>query len=126
MVGYGCAGNTFNSCGNSAIAYKCISNVFNDAFGFNLVFNNCRFNTFGMKCQHLELDELSYFNTFEDDISYVRLVADATGTEPLQYVTVSKGGKGTGSGAGMLHLSQPRGLTHTVTYRRVQSETIDV
>ena len=126
MVGYGCAGNTFNSCGNSAIAYKCISNVFNDAFGFNLVFNDCRFNTFGMKCQHLELDELSYFNTFENDISYVRLVADATGSAPLQYVTVSTGVKGTGSGSGMLHLSQPRGLTHTVTYRRVQSETIDV
>lgn len=126
MVGYGCADNTFNSCGNSAIAYKCISNVFNNAFGFNLVFNNCRFNTFGMKCQHLELDELSYFNTFEDDISYVRLVANATGSEPLQYVTVSTGVKGTGVGNGMLHLSQPRGLTHTVTYRRVHSETIDV
>lgn len=126
MVGYGCAGNTFNSCGNSAIAYKCISNVFGDSFGYNLVFNNCRFNTFGMKCQHLELYELSYFNTFENDISYVRLVANATGSEPLQYVTVSTGVKGTGVGNGMLHLSQPRGLTHTVTYRRVQSETIDV
>ena len=126
MVGYGCAGNTFNSCGNSAIAYKCISNVFNDSFGYNLVFNNCRFNTFGMKCQHLELDELSYFNTFENDISYVRLVANATGSEPLQYVTVSTGVNGTGVGNGMLHLSQPRGLTHTVTYRSVQSETIDV
>lgn len=126
MVGYGCAGNTFNSCGNSAIAYKCISNVFGDYFGYNLVFNNCRFNTFGMKCQHLELYELSYFNTFENDISYVRLVANATGSEPLQYVTVSTGVKGTGVGNGMLHLSQPRGLTHTVTYRRVQSETIDV
>lgn len=126
MVGYGCAGNTFNSCGNSAVAYKCISNVFGDSFGYNLVFNNCRFNTFGMKCQHLELYELSYFNTFENDISYVRLVANATGSEPLQYVTVSTGVKGTGVGNGMLHLSQPRGLTHTVTYRRVQSETIDV
>lgn len=126
MVGYGCAGNIFNSCGHSAIAYKCISNVFGDSFGYNLVFNNCRFNTFGMKCQHLELYELSYFNTFENDISYVRLVANATGSEPLQYVTVSTGVKGTGVGNGMLHLSQPRGLTHTVTYRRVQSETIDV
>lgn len=126
MVGYGCVGNIFNSCGHSAIAYKCISNVFNDAFGYNLLFNNCKYNSFGTMCQHLELGELSSFNTFEDDISYVRLVADATGTEPLQYVTVSKGVKGTGSGAGMLHLSQPRGLTHTVTYRRVQSETIDV
>lgn len=126
MVGYGCARNTFNSCGNSAIAYKCVSNVFGGSFGYNLVFNNCRFNTFGMKCQHLELYELSYFNTFENDISYVRLVANATGSEPLQYVTVSTGVKGTGVGNGMLHLSQPRGLTHTVTYRRVQSETIDV
>lgn len=126
MVGYGCAGNIFNSCGHSVIAYKCISNVFNDAFGYNLLFNNCKYNSFGTMCQYLELGELSSFNTFEDHISYVRLVADATGTEPLQYVTVSKGVKGTGSGTGMLHLSQPRGLTHTVTYRRVHSETIDV
>ena len=126
MVGYGCAGNIFNSCGHSAIAYKCISNVFNDAFGYNLLFNNCKYNSFGTMCQHLELGELSSFNTFENDISYVRLVANATGSEPLQYVTVSTGVKGTGSGVNMLHLSQPRGLTHTVTYRRVQSETIDV
>lgn len=126
MIGYGCAGNIFNSCGHSAIAYKCISNVFNDAFGYNILFNNCKYNSFGTMCQYLELGEFSSFNTFEDHISYVRLVADATGTEPLQYVTVSKGIKGTGSGAGMLHLSQPRGLTHTVTYRRVHSETIDV
>lgn len=126
MVGYGCAGNIFNSCGHSAIAYKCISNVFNDAFGYNILFNNCKYNNFGTMCQHLELGELSSFNTFEDDISYVRLVANATGSEPLQYVTVSTGVKGTGSGVNMLHLSQPRGLTHTVTYRRVRSETIDV
>ena len=126
MVGYGCAGNIFNSCGHSAIAYKCISNVFNDAFGYNILFNNCKYNNFGTMCQHLELGELSSFNTFENDISYVRLVANATGSEPLQYVTVSTGVKGTGSGVNMLHLSQPRGLTHTVTYRRVQSETIDV
>ena len=126
MVGYGCTENTFTTCGNTAIAYNCSGNIFNSRFGYNLVFNNCKNNSFGMKCQYLELGENSSFNTFEDDISYVRLVADATGTEPLQYVTVSKGVKGTGSGAGMLHLSQPRGLTHTVTYRRVQSETIDV
>lgn len=126
MVGYGCAENTFTTCGNTAIAYNCSGNIFNSRFRYNLVFNNCKNNSFGMKCQYLELGENSSFNTFEDDISYVRLVADATGTEPLQYVTVSKGVKGTGSGAGMLHLSQPRGLTHTVTYRRVQSETIDV
>lgn len=126
MVGYGCAGNIFNSCGHSAIAYKCISNVFNDAFGYNILFNNCKYNNFGTMCQHLELGELSSFNTFENDISYVRLVANATGSEPLQYVTVSTGVKGTGSGVNMLHLSQPRGLTHTVTYRRVRSETIDV
>lgn len=126
MVGYGCSENTFTTCGNTAIAYNCSGNIFNSRFGYNLVFNNCKNNSFGMKCQYLELGENSSFNTFEDDISYVRLVADATGTEPLQYVTVSKGVKGTGSGANMLHLSQPRGLTHTVTYRRVQSETIDV
>lgn len=126
MVGYGCAENTFTTCGNTAIAYNCSGNIFNSRFGYNLVFNNCKNNSFGMKCQYLELGENSSFNTFEDDISYVRLVADSTGTEPLQYVTVSTGVKGTGVGNGMLHLSQPRGLTHTVTYRRVQSETIDV
>lgn len=126
IAGYGCAGNIFNYCEHSAIAYRCMYNVFNAAFKYNLLLNNCTYNSFGTMCQYLELGERSSFNTFEDDISYVRLVADATGTAPLRYVTVSKGIKGTGSGAGMLHLSQPRGLTHTVTFQLRNSETIDI
>lgn len=146
MFGFGCIGNTVSGCTRSVFSYKCSGNSGEQGFGYNLLCNTCQYNRFAGMCQYLELGEKSLsntfgngckylivgmsgnskYNTFEDNVSYVKIDANSSGNDPLQYITIGKGVAGVGEGSSMLMLLQPRGLTHTVTYRKFNSETIDI
>ena len=146
MFGFGCIDNTISGCTRSVFSYKCSGNSGEQGFSYNLLCNTCQCNRFGGTCQYLELGEKcssntfgndckylivgmsgnSKYNTFEDNVSYVEVGATTNNSNPLQYIIVAKGVSGSGEGSSMLHIPQPRGLSHTVTYQLHGSETIDV
>ncbi len=116
-----CSSNTFgNDCHYNTLGCNCDHNTFGNACDHNAFRNHCSSNTFGNDCEYNTIkDENVNCNIFEDTVSYVNLKGNG-GSGHLQNITIRQGIQGTYGNR--IVITEPRGLTHDVTYRAAGAE----
>ena len=122
-----CNSNTFgNGCGSNTFGKYCYSNTFGNDCGSNTFGNNCNSNTFGNDCNHNTTGHYLRYNYVENGCKNINLNISDSGSPSnyLQNVRIRSGVSGTSSNR--ISIQATRNSSHSITYQKTGSETIDL